>query len=65
MGTEESHDAVPRKRLLLPALILSVFLTVTGVVLIFTLLLDVTSSFNVSIAAASQLGLVANLGGVK
>lgn len=63
MGTEQFHvDKSLSRRLLLPASILNSFLSTTGVVLLFTLLLDMASSLNVSIATASQLGLVASRG---
>jgi predicted MFS family arabinose efflux permease len=65
MGTEESHvDKGLKGRLLLPALILSAFLTSTGAVLLSTLLVDMASSLKVPIGTASQLASVVGFSGL-
>jgi DHA1 family inner membrane transport protein len=62
MGTEEPHvDRSPKGRLLLPALVLSMFLTTTTVVLVSTLLVNIASSLKVSIGTAIQIATAAAL----
>lgn len=65
MSTEESRvDKSLRGRLLLPALILGTFLTLTVIVFISTLLVDIASSLKVSIGTASALILVGSFIGL-
>jgi len=65
MTSEEAHaDISLRRHLLLPALILSSFLTVAGLVFFSTLLVDIASSLKVSIGTASALLLVSSFIGL-
>jgi DHA1 family inner membrane transport protein len=65
MGTEESHvDKSLKGRLLLPALILGTFVTLTCIVFLSTLLVDIASSLKVSIGTASALILIGSFIGL-
>lgn len=62
--TSDSNADSLRKRLLLPTLLLSNFVIFSTFVFIAVLLLDIATSFKVSIGTASQVSAVANLAAI-